>query len=315
MSTFILHRLAMLVPVLLVVGTVSFLLVYLTPGDPAAVMLGADATPGQVEQLQEQLGLNDPLHIQYFTWLSGAIRLDFGESIFLDKPVTEAIGDRVVPTAQLTFYALMFVILIGLPAGIVAAVHQNSPVDRLLMIMSVSGAAIPNFFLGILLILLFAVTLRWLPSGGYVEFSEDPVGHFKAMILPAFVLGFTAAALPARLVRSAMLDVMREDYIRTAASKGLASRTITVRHALRNAILPTITVVGVIIADLLGGAVVIETVFTIPGMGQLVVNSIARRDFPVIQGVVVIIALIYLITNLIVDIVYMYIDPRIRYGY
>ncbi len=314
MSTYILRRLVMLVPVLLVVATVSFLLVYITPGDPASVMLGADATPDQVEQLRNQMGLNDPFYIQYFNWLSGAVRLDFGESIFLDKPVTDAISDRVVPTAQLTFYAMIFVVFIGLPAGMLAAVRQNSPIDRILMILSVSGAAVPNFFLGILLILLFAVTLRWLPSGGYVEFNEDPTGHFKAMILPAFALGFTAAALPARLVRSAMLDVMREDYIRTAASKGLSTRTIAFHHALRNALLPTLTVIGVIVADLLGGAVVIETVFTIPGMGQLVVNSIARRDFPVIQGVVVIIALIYLVTNLIVDIAYMYIDPRIRYG-
>jgi peptide/nickel transport system permease protein len=204
--------------------------------------------------------------------------------------------------------------MIGIPAGVIAAVNRNSIIDRVLMVGSISGAAIPTFFLGILLILFFAVGLRWLPSGSYTPITENPAEHFKGMILPAFALGFSAAGLLARLVRSSMLDVLNEDYVRTAWAKGVPGRRVILVHALRNALIPALTVIGASMGALLGGAVVTETVFTIPGMGRLVVQSIARRDFPLIQGAIMIIAGLYVLVNLLVDVLYVYVDPRIRYG-
>lgn len=314
MTTYILRRLVLLVPVLLVVGVVVFALVHLTPGDPAAVILGDRATPEDIQRLRGQLGLNDPLPVQFVRWFGGVLRLDFGESIFLGESVAGALRDRVQPTVLLTLYALLIQLLIGIPAGVFSAVRYNSPLDRILTVIAISGAAVPTFFLGILLILLFAVQLRWLPSGGYVPLTEDPVGHFKSMILPAFALGFSSAGLLARLVRSSMLDVLREDYVRTAFAKGLPGKAVVVRHALRNALIPALTVIGASIGALLGGAVVTETVFTIPGMGRLVVQSIARRDYPVIQGAIMTIAMVYVLVNLIVDLLYVYVDPRVRLG-
>jgi peptide/nickel transport system permease protein len=258
--------------------------------------------------------LNDPLPVQFVRWFSNVLRLDFGESIFLGEPVTQALLDRLQPTVLLTVYALSIEVLIGIPAGVFAAVRYNSPLDRTLTVVAISGSAIPTFFLGILLILIFSVRLRWLPSGGYVPFGEDPAAHFKAMLLPAFALGFSAAGLLARLVRSSMLDVLREDYVRTAFAKGLPEQLVIVRHALRNAVIPALTVIGISIGALLGGAVVTETVFTIPGMGRLVVQSIARRDYPVIQGAIIAIAMTYVLVNLVVDVLYVYIDPRVRLG-
>jgi peptide/nickel transport system permease protein len=314
MTSYILRRLVMLVPVLIVVGVVVFGLVHLTPGDPAAVILGDRATPEDIARLRDQLGLNDPLPVQFVHWFGNVLRLDFGESIFLGEPVTQALLDRVQPTVLLTLYALSIQVLIGIPAGVLAAVRYNSPLDRALTVMAISGSAIPTFFLGILLILIFAVRLRWLPSGGYVPFGEDPAAHVKGMLMPAFALGFSAAGLLARMVRSSMLDVLREDYVRTAFAKGLPEQLVIVRHALRNALIPALTVIGISLGALLGGAVVTETVFTIPGMGRLVVQSIARRDYPVIQGAIIAIAMTYVLVNLIVDVLYVYIDPRVRLG-
>ena len=314
MTTYILRRLALLLPVLVVVGVVVFTLIHLTPGDPAAVILGPEASQEDVERLRNQLGLNEPLPVQFVDWFVSALRLDFGDSLFLGMPVTEALLDRAQPTLLLTLYALTLQVLIGIPAGVLAATRRNSILDRVLMIMSVGGAAIPTFFMGILLIMLFAVAFRWLPAGGFIEITEDPVQHFKHMLMPAFALGVSSAGLLARLVRSSMLDVLREDYIRTAYAKGLRERRIVVGHALRNALIPAITVIGTSLGGLLGGAVVTETVFNIPGMGRLVVQSIARRDFPVIQGAVMTIAAVYVLANLLVDVLYVYIDPRLRYG-
>ena len=314
MTAYILRRLVLLVPVLLIVGVVVFALVHLTPGDPAAVILGDRATAADIARLRDQLGLNDPLPVQFVRWFGRVLRLDFGESIFLGGSVGDALLMRVQPTVLLTLYALAIQILIGVSAGVVAAVRHNSPIDRLLTVVAISGAAIPTFFLGILLILVFAVRLRWLPSGGYVPLTENPAAHLKAMLLPAFALGFSSAGLLARLVRSSMLDVMREDYVRTAFAKGLPEQLVILRHALRNALIPALTVIGTSIGALLGGAVVTETVFTIPGMGRLVVQSIARRDYPVIQGAIMAIAMTYVLVNLVVDLLYVYTDPRVRLG-
>ncbi len=299
---------------MLVVGVVVFMLVHLVPGNPAAVLVGDNATAEQIEAAQEKMGLNDPIVVQFVRWFSDALRLDFGNSYFSDQSVTETLSQRKEPTLFLTTYALFIEVMIGIPIGVIAAVKRNSIVDRALMIVSISGAAVPTFFMGIVLILIFAVRLQWVPSGGYVSIFDDPVGHFKSMILPAFTLGFASAGLLARLIRSSMLDVMGEDYVRTAQAKGLRYSTVVNRHALRNALIPAITVIGFSIGGLLGGAVVTETVFTIPGMGRLVVGSIARRDYPVIQGAIMLIAGIYVLVNLFVDILYAYLDPRIRYG-
>ena len=314
MLAYIIRRLLLLVPVLVIVGIVVFLLMHLTPGDPAAVMLGREATMEQKEALRERLGLNEPLPVQFVQWFGDALRLDFGDSLFIGKPVTAALLERAQPTGLLTLYSLTLAIVIAIPAGVIAAVRANSLLDRLLMVLSISGAAIPGFFLGILLILLFAVVLGWLPSGGYVDFEDDPIQHLKYMLLPTLALGFSATGLLARLVRSTMLDVLNEEFVRTAYAKGLPERHVIVWHALRNALIPVVTLVGTLLAGMLGGAVVIETVFNIPSMGRLLVQSVTRRDFPVVQGAVMTVAAVEVLVMLLVDVLYVFIDPRIRYG-
>lgn len=314
MSAYILRRIALMVPVLMIVAVIIFSLIHITPGDPAAVMAGEEATQQQVEEMRERLGLNEPIYVQFVEWTANALRLDFGESIFLRQSVSSAMLERVQPTLLLTVYSLTLAVLIAVPAGVIAAVRRNSIVDRVLMVFAIGGAAIPNFFFGIVLILLFAVVLGWLPSGGYVDINDDPVQHFRRMILPAVTLGFAAAGLLARMVRSTMLDVLNEDYVRTAYAKGLRQNRVVLLHALRNAMIPAMTVLGISLAGLLGGSVVIETVFSLPGMGRLVVQSIQRRDYPVIQGVVLVTAVIQLVVMLLIDVLYVYVDPRVRYG-
>lgn len=311
MIAYVLRRLLTLVPVLLVVGTVTFALVRVTPGDPAAVILGPEGTPAQVARLGDRLGLDEPLPVQYAIWLRDLARFDLGESIFLDKPVTAAIFERAVPTLQLALYALVLAVVIGVPAGVLAALRPNSTLDRALMFLALGGTAIADFFLAILFILIFSVTLEWLPAGGYVPFRADPLGHLRSMLLPTVALGISIAGLPARLIRATMLDILHEDYIRTAIAKGLRPGTVAVGHAFRNALVPVLTVFGYTLGDLLGGAVVVETVFRLPGMGQLAVSSIGRRDFPVIQGVVMVGAVGYLLANLLVDVITALLDPRI----
>ena len=312
MLIYVLRRLLLLGPILLVVGVVVFALVHLTPGDPAAVMLGSDATPEQVAQLRGALGLSDPVPVQFVRWISRALRLDFGDSLFIGKPVTQALLDRAQPTLLLTAYALALSVLIGIPAGVIAAARKDSLVDRTVMAAAVCGGALPSFFLSILLILVFAVGLRLLPSGGFIELTEDPVSHVRTMLMPAMALGVSSSGLLARLMRSSMLDTLREDFIRTAMAKGLPAIAVIGRHALRNALVPAVTVVGYSLGGLLGGAIVTETVFNIPGMGRLVVQSIARRDLPLIQGAVMITAGFYVLSNLLADVLAALVDPRIR---
>lgn len=314
MMAFILRRLLLLIPVLVIVGVIVFTLVHLTPGDPASVMLGRDATIEQKEALREQLRLNEPFHIQIVTWFWNALQLDFGDSLFIGKPVTQALLDRFQPTTLLALYSLTLSVLIAVPSGVIAATRPNSPLDRLLMVMSISGVAIPSFFFGILLILLFAVILGWLPSGGYVDIGENPIRHLKYMLLPTLALGFSAAGLMARLVRSTMLDVLNQDFVRTAYAKGLPQRHVVLLHALRNALIPVMTIIGITFAHMLGGSVVVETVFNLPGMGRLLVQSVTRRDFPVIQGAVMAVAAIQVLIMLLLDVLYVYVDPRVRYG-
>ncbi len=314
MIAFIVRRLLLLFPVLLIVGIIVFALLQLAPGDPASMMLGREATAEQKEAMREQLGLDKPLIVQFFDWFWGVLRLDFGESLFIGKPVSEALLERVQPTGLLAIYSLTISLLIAIPAGVISAVRPNSLVDRLLMVLSISGAAIPGFFFGILLILLFAVVLNWLPSGGYVDIGDGVIEHLKYMILPAIALGFSGAGLLARVVRSTMLDSLNEEYVRTAYAKGLKQRHVVMAHAFRNAMIPVMTVIGILLASLLGGAVVIETVFNIPGMGRLLVQSVTRRDYPVVQGAVMTIAAVEVLVMLLIDVLYVFVDPRIRYG-
>ena len=311
-GTQILRRLLTLVPVLAVVGVVVFVLVHVAPGDPAAVMAGNEATPERVVQLRHEMGLDRPVWEQFVSWVTDVARGDLGQSYFLDQPVSESLVQRMEPTGLLTLYALLFSILIGLPAGVIAALRRNSWVDRLTMVTSLGGVSIPAFWLGILLILAFAVRLRLLPAAGYVSFAQNPLENFRYLLMPAFSLGLQSAALLARVVRSSMLDVLQDDYVRTARAKGLRDRIVLVRHALPNAMIPALTVIGNSLGTLLGGAVVTEQVFNTPGVGRLVVVSVLRRDFPVIQGAVLAIAVVYVLVNLAVDIAYAFADPRIR---
>jgi peptide/nickel transport system permease protein len=313
-TAYIIRRLLLLIPVLTIVAVIVFSLVHLTPGDPTSAMLGRDALPEERAALREELGLNKPLLEQFVDWSLGALQLDFGESFFIGKPVTEALLDRAEPTLLLTLYSLVFAIALAIPSGVIAAMRPNSVIDRLLMVTSISGAAIPSFFFGILLMLLFAVRLGWLPSGGYNNIGDGFWQHFRYMIMPSVALGFSSAGLLARLVRSTMLDTLNQEYVRTAYAKGLRERHVVLRHALRNALIPAMTVIGIMLANMLGGAVVIETVFNIPGMGRLLVQSVVRRDFPVVQAAVLVVAVIEVVVMLLIDILYVFIDPRIRYG-
>ena len=308
----IVRRLIALVPVLAVVGVLVFLLVHVAPGDPAAVMAGNEATPERIAQLRQDMGLDRPVWEQFVSWVSAVLRGDLGESLFLNQSVSESLVQRMEPTGLLTLYALLFSIAIGLPAGIVAALKRNSWIDRLTMVTALGGVCIPSFWLGILLILSFAVWLRVLPAAGYVSFMQDPLENFRYLLMPAFSLGLQSAALLARVVRSSMLEVLQEDYVRTAKAKGLRDRVVLVRHALPNAMIPALTVIGNSMGTLLGGAVVTEQVFNTPGIGRLIVVSVMRRDFPVIQGAVLAIAVVYVLVNLAVDIAYAFADPRIR---
>jgi peptide/nickel transport system permease protein len=300
---------------MLIVSIVVFLLLYITPGDPAAMILGTQATPEQLEGLRHEMGLDQPAHVQLIRWMGRLIHGDLGESIFLDRPVTQAIQERVEPTVLLTLLATVFAVSLGLPLGIISAVRRGTWFDFGAILIGMLGISIPAFWVGLILILLFAVQLEWLPVAGYKTIAEGSLWEsLRYLILPAVTLGFGQGAFLARMTRSTMLEVLNEDYIRTARAKGLAERVTVIRHALRNALVPLVTVIGLTVAILLAGAVVVEVVFNIPGMGRLLVQAVLRRDFPLVQGAVLVVAVTYLVINLTVDIVYGIIDPRVRQG-
>ena len=296
-----------------IVATAVFFLVHLIPGDPASVLLGPNATPSDVVRVRAQMGLDRPIYSQFAIWISRIFQGNLGDSIFLDRPVTRAILERAEPTLELIALSLIVAILIGIPAGILSAVKPNSWLDKTLMVFAILGVSIPTFWLGLNFIELFAVLLNWLPAAGYSPLSSGVWSNLSYMILPALSLGFNQSALIARICRSSMLESMGQDYIRTARSKGLAECMVILKHALRNVMIPTVTVIGTSFAVLIGGAVVTEIVFNIPGIGLLIISSVLRRDYPVIQGCVLFIAAAYVLINLIVDIIYVYIDPRVKY--
>ena len=296
-----------------VVVTIVFLLIHLIPGDPVSVMLGPDATPAQIAGTRQALGLDRPLPEQLYTFYARVLRGDLGHSYFLDRPVTTALAERAEPTIVLTLCALLVAVAIGVPSGIVAAAHRGSWWDRGLMFFSLLGVCVPGFWLSLNFIFLFAVRLGWLPAAGYASVFSDPRAALTYMVLPALSLGINQSALIARIARSCMLEVLQQDYIRTARAKGLAPRVVTYVHAFRNALVPVVAVIGITTAILIGGAVVTEIVFNIPGLGRLIISAILRRDYPVVQGVVLVTAAAYVLINLLVDLLYAFIDPRIRY--
>lgn len=314
MGAYLLKRVLSLVPVLLVVMTVDFLIIHMIPGDPASVMAGPNATAADVAQLRSRLNLDLPIHVQFLRWMGRALRGDLGDSLFLGRTVTRAVWERAEPTLLLTTYSLLVAVVIGMPLGILAAVRPNTAMDRGFMLLAVLGVSIPTFWLGLIFIYTFAVNLRWLPAAGYASLADGFVANLRYLLLPAVSLGLNQSALVARMTRSFMLEVLREDYIRTARSKGLAENLVILRHALRNVLVPTVTVVGLTFAVLLGGAVATEIVFNIPGAGRLLIDSVLRRDYPVIQGAVLYIAVAFVVINLIVDMLYVVIDPRIKYA-
>lgn len=312
MLQYVFRRILALIPVLAVVAVVDFIIIHLTPGDPAAVMLGSDATEVDLNRLRHQLGLDLPIYIQFVKWLLGVLQGDLGRSVFMNMPVTQAIAQHLMPTISLTLLAEMIAVIFAVPLGVMAANRRGTWIDQSFMMVALLGISIPSFWLGLNFILLFAVKLNWLPAAGYQPLSNGIWNHLRYLIMPAISLGIMQGALIARMTRSSMLDVLSQNYIRTAESKGLKRRIIVYKHALRNAFIPILTVIGLTFATLIGGAVVTEMVFNIPGIGKLIVNSVLRRDYVVIQGAVLMVAAAYVFINLIVDILYAYIDPRVR---
>ena len=308
-----LRRLLSAIPVLFIVSLISFGLMRLIPGDPAASIAGPSATPAQIDQLRRDLGLDEPLLLQLLHYYQGLLRGDFGKSLLLGKGVLAATMERLPVTIGLSLYALVLTLLIGVTSGIIAALRQNTWVDQVAMMIAMLGISIPNFFLGLLMIIFFAVQLGWLPSGGYVPFSQDPIGWLRSTTMPAISLALLQAGLLARITRSGMLEVLRQDYVRTARAKGLPERQVILKHALANALIPIVTVVGIIISLLLSGAVVTEALFSLPGMGQLLTQAVLSRDYPMVQGGLLLVTTFLVVVNILVDILYALIDPRVRY--
>lgn len=313
MISYILRRLAATIPVMLVVAVFVFLMLRLTPADPAAIIAGDNATAEQVAQIRSKLGLDQPILTQFFIWIGNILSGNLGESFFFKKTVSELMLERFEPTLSLAFVTIVIAVLVAIPLGVLAAYKHGSWIDRLVMGFSVLGFSVPVFVVGYLLIYLFSIKLGWLPVQGYQRLSAGAGGWFERLILPAMTLSVIYIALIARMTRTSVLEVLSEDYIRTARAKGQIEFKVLFRHALRNAAVPIVTVVGLGVALLIGGVVVTESVFTIPGLGRLTVDAVLARDYPVIQAVILLFSLIYVMINLLVDLTYTLFDPRIRY--
>jgi peptide/nickel transport system permease protein len=313
MLTFIIRRLLSTVLVMAIVAVFIFLLLHLSPGDPAAIIVGDNATQVQIDAVRKQLGLDDPLGVQFVRWMAGVFRGDLGTSIFSHEPVGKLIAQRIEPTLSLATTTLLLAVVIAVSLGVLAAWKVGTWVDRVVMVLAVVSFSVPVFVVGYLLIYLFSIKLGWLPVQGYAPMGEGLVAWISHLVLPSVALGLAYVALIARITRTTMLDVLSEDYIRTARAKGVATGPVLMKHALKNAGAPIVTVIGIGVALLIGGVVITETVFNIPGVGRLVVDAISQRDYPIIQGVTLIFSVVYVIVNLIVDLSYTVLDPRIRY--
>jgi peptide/nickel transport system permease protein len=309
---FLLRRAFISAVTLLLISLIVFTGVRMIPGDPARVLAGTDADAAGLEEIREKYGLNAPLPLQYVRWLGLAVRGDLGESIRTRSPVAGTVAIKLPITVELTCLSLLVALAIAIPAGVVAAVRRNTVWDVLASGVSLCGVSVPNFWLGIMLILLVSVRFGWLPASGFVPLGEDPIGNLKRMLMPALVLGTGLAAVLMRQTRNAMIEVLSADYVRTARAKGLAQRAVVVRHALRNGLIPVVTILGLQMGALMGGAVVTEQIFVLPGFGRLIVEAVFTRDYPVVQGVVLITASSYVLINLLVDVSYTVLNPRIR---
>ena len=313
MLLFLTRRLLAAVPVMLVVTVFVFALLHLAPGDPAAIIAGDLATADDIAKIRTRLGLDQPLLVQFFTWVNQLLHGDLGNSIFSAHPVSQLIGQRLEPTLALTLTTLVISVLLAVPLGIVAAARAGSAIDRGVMAFAVLGFSVPGFVVGYALIWLFAIELDWLPVQGYTPLAQGFRPWLANIILPSITLAMVYMALIARITRASMLETLSQDYIRTAHAKGLGAPAVLVGHALRNASVPIVTVIGIGVALLIGGVVVTESVFAIPGLGRLTVDAILRRDYPVIQGIILVFSGAYVVVNIIVDMLYTVIDPRIRY--
>ncbi len=314
MLVYFVRRIITTIPTVLIAAIIAFVLIRLAPGDPALAFVTPTATEVEIEEVRRQLGLDQPILIQFVLWLGNVLRGDLGHSFFLGRDVVTAIAERLPATLQLTGLALLFALVVGILSGILAALNHNKLIDRIVLVITMVGVSVPVFWLGLLLMWFFAVQLRWFPTGGFVPIWTDFVGGLRATALPAIALGTLHATLTARITRSSMLEYLRKDFVRTARSKGLGEGRITFKHVLKNAMIPVITVVGVTLGALLSGAVIIETVFTYPGVGRLVVRAVQQRDYNLVQGVLLVVAGLYVILNLFVDLSYGLFDPRITYS-
>ena len=313
MGLLILRRLAATIPVLLLVTAGVFALIHLTPCDPIDAMMAESVDDSVKRELRRELGLDRPLYVQYASWMGRLLQGDLGRSIRNQEPVIENVGRRIRPSLQLAGLAMAISLLVATPVGILSAARRNSPIDRVGTSFALFGICMPNFLIALLLIFVFGVTLRWLPISGYVDPLEEPWDGLRSLALPAITLGLALAAVITRTLRSSMLEALSEDYIRTARAKGLTDGAVVRRHALRNALIPVVTVLGLQLGTLIGGAVITEYVFALPGVGRLVVDAVFARDYPLVQGVVLLIAVGFILSNLAVDLLYGWIDPRIRY--
>jgi len=308
----VIHRIISSIPVVIGIVVISFLLMHLIPGSPAALILGTEATKEAIIQLEHEMGLDLPLPLQLYNWFKNVLRGDLGTSFYLKQPIVEAISERVGISLTLATSSLIIAIIVGLSLGTFSALKKDSIIDNFLMIIAVIGIAIPSFWLGLNLMWIFGVKLRWFPVQGFIPFTENVIQSIKTQTLPVLCLALPQGAYIARMARSSMLGVLREDYIRTARSKGLKNRVVYMKHAFKNAILPIITVVGMVYSGLLGGAIIVENIFNLPGLGKLFVMAIQRRDFPLIQASTLYIGIIFILINLVTDLTYQFIDPRIE---
>lgn len=309
--SYFLRRLPSLLLTLFLISLVTFVVVQVVPGDPAQLILGTEAPPEALADLRAQLGLDRPLPLQYLSWLGGVLRGDLGVSLRHGRPVVALITERLPVTLSLATLSLTLAVILAVPLGVLAAIRQHSALDYAVLVFAQAGLALPSFWIGILLILLFALSLRWLPSSGYVPWGESPLAALRSLAMPVFALGLPVAGVLARLIRASMLEELARDHIRTARAKGLSEAQVIVRHALRNALIPTVTLLGLQLGFLLGGSIVVEQVFALPGLGRLVLFAINNRDLPLIQGLVLFIAAVVVVINFLVDMAYTWLDPRI----
>jgi peptide/nickel transport system permease protein len=314
MGRYTVKRLIQAIPILALVSLISFLLMQLVPGDPAIIIGGPNATPAELDQIRKNLGLDKPWYVQLAIFYGNLIKGDLGRSLLLGKPVLEAVIERAPITIAISIYSMVLTLFFGIVIGVIAALRQNTWIDQVATTFALIGVSLPNFWLGLAMIILFSVKLRWLPTSAYVDFTEDWVRWFRHATMPAAALAMLQIGLLARITRSTMLEVLRQDYIRTARAKGLSEWAVVLKHAMANVMIPVVTVIGIILSVLISGSVVIETIFSIPGIGSLLGNAILRRDYTMIQGGLLFVAAALMLLNILVDIAYAWLDPRVTYN-